>query len=210
MIYQGIYIVLILLAIVVLLIALKILLRRGWIKGFLIGVFGLLFVSITCVVSLLSIKTLDYTAIEKNKSVAQLSFVKTGVKEYTVTINSPSLKQEKSFNLKGDTWSLNTKILRIPATKVEPAYTLGNISSHFYQFERSAEGNDYRINFKKSSFNLWEFLDENQWFSYPFEAREASVNYIPMADAALYKVYLSRTDLTVRPANDVAKAQLAE
>ena len=58
---------------------------------------------------------------------------------------------------------------------------------------------------EQSYFDMWsELRAVNRYFSV-IEAQEASVNYLPMADGALYSVTIGSAGLVAQPLNERAK-----
>ncbi len=214
MFYQGLAVFVTVVGALMLFYSLKLLARSGWFLGWLRGMFGLTLVLCGVSMGLAAYDVLSYQQIMKNKSIATLSFEELAPQSYqSVLVDSKG--QERRFDLKGDQWQLDARVLRWPgffsSMGVSPGYRLDRISGRYYSLEkeRNSERTVYSLSESQYGVDVWQLLHSGQ-YRLPFvDARYGSATYLPMEDGALYEVLLSKTGLMAKPLNERAQSAVS-
>lgn len=210
MFYTLLPIIVALLALVAIGFALKVLLRKGWLLGWLRGMSGVILVSLAIVVGLSAFDIYSYRQIVEEESIGTISFEELEPQRYTAVLVDTK-GRESRYELSGDQWQMDARFLKWPtalaAIGVKPGYRLDRISGRYYSLdqERSAERTVYSLNQSTLGVDVWEMF--NGW-GRSFKLVDAvygSATFVPMADGALYEVRLSNTGLLARPLNDPAR-----
>ncbi|WP_439135062.1 cation/multidrug efflux pump [Pseudomaricurvus sp.] len=210
MLYDGLAVVVAIIAIAVLLWALKTLFRRGWFLGWLKGTLGLVLVSIAIVIGLLAWDVFSYEELLGDTPVATISFEELEDQHYQATVVYAD-GEEYQFDLKGDQWQLDARIFKwspsLARFGLKPGYRLDRLSGRYYslEMERNAERTVYELNPSQSSVDLWRWFKSIDQQVPWLDALYGSATYVPMSDGALYEVNLSHSGLLSRPLNEPAK-----
>ncbi|MEX1031940.1 MAG: cation/multidrug efflux pump [Cellvibrionaceae bacterium] len=193
--------------------SLKVLIRRGWLFGWLRGMWGLLLVVLGLTLAMSAFDLYSYKQIVAEKSVATISFEQLGPQRYNAILVD-SKGQENRYELAGDQWQLDARLLKWPssmaAVGIKPGYRLDRISGRYYSLdkERNAERTVYALNENRIGVDVWEFFHERGRWLNLVDAVYGSATFVPMADDALYEVMLSHTGLLARPLNEPARTAI--
>lgn len=210
MLYNGLAVVVAIIAVLVLIGALKTLFRRGWFLNWLKGTFGLVLLILAIVVGLLAWDVFSYEELLGETPVATISFEELEDQHYMATVVYASGVETK-FDLKGDQWQLDARIFKwspsLARFGLKPGYRLDRLSGRYYSLEkeRHAERTVYNLNPSESSVDVWRWFKSVDKQVPWLDALYGSATFVPMTDGALYEVNLSHTGLMSRPLNDPAK-----
>jgi hypothetical protein len=211
MFYSVLAIAVSIVGLVIVALSLKILIRQGWLFGWLRGMFGLMLVGSGLVLALAAFDLYSYQQIVAEKSVATISFEQLGPQRFNaVLVNSEGV--ENRYELAGDQWQLDARVIKWPnslaALGVKPGYRLDRISGRYYSLERERNGDRtvYALNESRLGVDVWAFFHGSQRAPRLIDAVYGSATFVPMADDALYEVLLSHTGLLARPLNAPAQA----
>lgn len=211
MFYSVLAIVVSVVGLVVVGMSLKILVRRGWLFGWLRGMAGMMLVGTGLVLALAAFDLYSYQQIVAEKSVATISFKQLGPQRFDATLVD-SEGRESRYELTGDQWQLDARVIKWPtsvaALGIKPGYRLDRISGRYYSLERerSAERTVYALNESQLGVDVWAFFHDSETIPRIVDAVYGSATFVPMADDALYGVLLSHTGLLARPLNAPAQA----
>ena len=214
MFYEGLAVIVTAIGALMLVYSLKLLARTGWFLGWLRGMLGLSLVVSGMVMGAVAFDLLSFQQVVMKKSIATLSFEELLPQNYRAVLVD-SQGSEQSFDLKGDQWQLDARILRWPAflssLGASPGYRLDRISGRYYSLEkeRNAERTLYSLSESQYGIDVWRLLQQMQNNVNFVDARYGSATYMPMADGALYEVLLSKTGLIAKPLNERAKSAVA-
>ncbi len=210
MLYDGLGLAVVLLGVVVLLVALRILLRGGWLLGWLKGMFGFMLSAMAIILALSAWDIFSYRQVINEKSIATISFEKIGPQHFDATLVDSSGLQA-SYEIKGDQWQLDARIIKwsgfISSAGLKPGYRLDRLSGRYYSLEkeRNGERTVFNVSVSQSPLDLWDFVRQRNINFGLVDATYGSAAYVPMSDGALFEVTLSHTGLVTRPLNEVAK-----
>lgn len=214
MFYEGLAVIVTAIGALMLVYSLKLLARTGWFLGWLRGMLGLSLVVSGMVMGAVAFDLLSFQQVVMKKSIATLSFEELLPQNYRAVLVD-SQGGEQSFDLKGDQWQLDARILRWPvflsSLGASPGYRLDRISGRYYSLEkeRNAERTLYSLSESQYGIDVWRLLQQMQNNVNFVDARYGSATYMPMADGALYEVLLSKTGLIAKPLNERAKSAVA-
>lgn len=212
--YNGLAWAVALLALLVLLVALRVLLNTGWFLGWLRGTVGLAFLALAALVGLVAYDLYSYERLPEGKPLVTLSFKADGPQRYSVSLLEGG--RDRTVTLEGDLWQLDGRLIRWKGLAnligLEPGYRLERLSGRFLAIEQQALAQRGRVQLAQSPYgvDLWRWLRLNQRDLFLFDAQALRVTYLPIADDAVYSVSLTPTGLLAEPMNSAAKAALKD
>jgi hypothetical protein len=214
MVYPILSGIIILVALIAVLAAGSLLLKRHWFMGWLRGMIGLLLFSAAIILGLAALDLYSYKQLSKEQSIANLGFTKLDNQLFQVAlVDSSGIEQTHQLN--GDLWQLDARILKwnkpLAMLGLATGYRLDQLSGRYYSLEKeqTEPRTVYQLGNSKSLLDIWNWLHQygSQWSF--VEATYGSATYMPMEDGALYSVSLSATGLLARPLNERARAATA-
>lgn len=213
MVYSVLAIAITLLGLMAVGASLKVLVRPGWLFGWLRGTGGLLLVLFGAMLAMAALDLYSYEQIVSEKSVATISFRQLEPQRFeAILVDSEG--QESRYELAGDQWQLDARLLKWPtslaAVGIKPGYRLDRISGRYYSLdqERNGERTVYALNQSRLGIDVWAFFRGQGEGLKVIDAVYGSATFVPMADDALYEVLLSHTGLMARPLNEPAQAAI--
>lgn len=212
--YNGLTWAIALMALLVLVIAGRVLRRPGWFLGWLRGTCGLAILALAVLVGVVAYDLYSYTEVPAaGRSLATLKFSAEGSQRYRVTIQEGA--RERNTILDGDLWQLDARVLgwsRL-ATLIglRPGYRLDTLSSRYQTAEQQAMAESSRAVLGVSPYglDLWRWLRDTEQGLFLFDARGARVTLLPMADGAVFNVSLTSAGLVAEAQNQAAQDALA-
>lgn len=212
--YNGLTWAIALVALLVLVIAGRVLRRPGWFLGWLRGTCGLAILALAVLVGVVAYDLYSYTELPPaGRSLATLKFSAEGSQRYRVTIQEGA--RERNTILDGDLWQLDARVLgwsRL-ATLIglRPGYRLDTLSSRYQTAEQQAMAESSRAVLGVSPYglDLWRWLRDTEQGLFLFDARGARVTLLPMADGAVFNVSLTSAGLVAEAQNQAAQDALA-
>ncbi len=200
-------------ALILVLIAIKMLLRSGWVLAWIRGTGGLV---VLCLAGLMLLTALDIKAYKQwneDEPLAKVSFSRLTDQQYEVVVVFSDNAVAKTYKVHGDQWQIEARILRwdgwLNRMGGKPGYRLERLSGRYI----SAAEDMYYPRSVHSLHKPSEYFDVWHWIykagGLPgVRAAYGSATYIPMAHGAFYEVGLSQTGVTAKPLNEQAKAAL--
>jgi len=213
MFYSLLSVIISIAALVLIYLALRFLARGHWLFGFLRGLLGLGLLAVAVAAVLVALDLRSYKQMAQEEPIATLSFNQLGEQHYEATLVHSS-GQERDFELYGDQWQLDARIIRwqgpISGLGIRPGYRLDRISGRYYSLDDEQTGTRSLHDLSQSNWgvDIWAWVRQAKWMPL-LEAQYGSATFVPMADNALYEVQLSGTGLTAKPLNGPAREALA-
>lgn len=210
MFYYLLAILVVLIGLAALYFALRLLGNSQWLMGFVRGLTGLALVLAGAVLVLVAVDMLGYKQILTEKPLATISFERLGPQSYrAILVESDG--REQRFDLAGDQWQLDARVLRwnnlLAGLGAKPAYRLDRLGGRYYSLEKERQGQRTVYPLDQHStlgMDLWPLLESSgDWL--PLQAKYGSATYMPMEDGALYAVSLTSTGLAAAPLNERAQ-----
>lgn len=210
MLYTAIAGLLGLIALLIVLLGLRLLLRRNWLLGWLRGMVGLVLLGLAVFAVLVALDLYSYKQLSKEHPLANLSFTRLAPQHYQVNLVDGE-GDEHRFELYGDLWQLDARIIkwndRLARLGVAPGYRLDRISGRYLSLEeeQTAPRSVHSVSGSNSTLDVWQWLRQHGGINL-MDASYGSATYLPMADGALFAVTLAPSGLVARPLNARAKS----
>lgn len=184
--------------------------KRGWLLGWLRGMAGTALILFGAVMAFAAVDVFSYKQLQKEQTIATLSFDALGTQHYRVLLVDAS-GRETRYELKGDQWQLDARFLKwkgsLARWGLKPGYRMDRLGGRYYSLEkeRNAERTVYDLNGSHSNIDVWQWI--NALEDMPgIDAVYGSATFVPMADGALYEVRVTTSGLIARPLNDRAQS----
>jgi hypothetical protein len=211
--YDGMAWAIGLLALLVFLISARILLKGSWVVGWLRGTCGLLLLTAGGVIFMLAQDLATYSVVPESKLLVTVGFEADGPQRYRVSLLQGP--KEDTLSLDGDLWQLDARLFQWKSLGeligLKPGYRLEKITGRYLSIEQQQQSLSSRVALARSRYgiDLWSWLrmDGAPDF-YLFDAQARRVNFLPMADGAVYSVSLAPTGLLASPLNQAAEEAL--
>ncbi|MCQ4297348.1 hypothetical protein NAU58_17365 [Pseudomonas stutzeri] len=210
--YIGLAIVIALLAVIVLLVALRLLLGGTWLMGWLRGTCGFVVLALAGLIAMLGYDVSTYTALPSEEPLVTLSFHAQAPQRYEVRLEQGN--KTRTATLEGDLWQLDLHVLRWKSLAeligLESGYRLERLSGRYLAVEQQNLSRHGRVllSEKPLGVDIWQTLELGQRDMHLFDAQLLRVDYMPIADGAAYAVELAPTGLIARPTNAAATEAL--
>ena len=189
-----------------------ILIRQTWFIQWMKGTAGLLLIGGAVYLSLFALNLFSYHELREGRPIATVSFRNTAPQTYIATVSQPS-GESRDFQLKGDLWQLDARIVRwkglLALFGFAPGYELDRIQGRYLALEdeRSRERTVYEIASDHIGVDVWASARDG--WSMVVDARYGSATYLPMADGAIFEVRLESSGLVGKPLNGSAQQAIS-
>jgi len=197
-------------------VALFILLRRGWFLGWIKGSVGITCLLLAIAMALTAININGYRPVDKEVTVATISFDKLDKQYYKASVVLASSNTELPFELHGDLWQVDARVIKwkglLTMLGGRPGYKLDRIQGRYYTLEdeRTKPRSIFALSNPDLGFDLWSALNKLSEHVHWFDAEYGSATYLPMVDGALFSINLTTSGLIARPENDRAIIAIRE
>ena len=212
--YDGLAVGVALLALLALLVAARVLWRSDWLLGWLRGTAGLLLLALAGLIGLVANDVRSYQPLPADKPLVTLSFQALGPQRYQVSLLQGA--EERLITLEGDLWQLDARLLQWKSLAgligLQPGYRLEQLSGRFLAIEQQDAAQFTRVALSESLYgiDLWRWLRAGQHDLFLLDAQARRVNYLPMADGAVYSVSLTPAGLLAQPMTQAADQALKD
>jgi len=202
-------------AIIIFVIAARLLFRNRWFLAWLRGMTGMVLLVLAGILGFIALDLYGYKQLTSDKHIATLTFHAKGNQHYTVDLVD-NLGVEAHYELYGDLWQLDARLLRWhPNTirfGIKPGYKLERLSGRYISIEQEqqAKRTVHGLNQRYEYIDLWAWLHQYGEGLDLVSAQYGSATYMPMADNALFAVYLSTSGLVAKPLNEPAQATVSQ
>lgn len=210
--YLGLAIVIALLAVIVLLVALRLLLGGSWLMGWLRGTCGFVVLALAGLIGLIGYDISTYASLPGEQPLVTLTFQAQGPQRYEVRLDQG--KETRTAMLEGDLWQLDLHMLRWKSLAeligLESGYRLERLSGRYLAVEQQnlARYGRVELSEKPLGVDIWQSLELGQRDMHLVDAQMLRVDYMPIADGAVYTVELAPTGLIAKPGNAAATEAL--
>lgn len=211
MVYDILAALIVTLAVLCALLAVKLLFRRGWFLAWLKGSVGFSLVCLGVVVALVAWDVFHYEEVLEEKPIATISFEQLDEQHYRTTLVT-STGLESSYELRGDQWQMDAKLFKwnrnLMGLGLKPGYRLDRLAGRYYslELERNAPRTVHALYSDTAPLDVWQLCrslsDRLPWL----ETVYGSATFVPMSDGALYEVVLTHSGLAAHPLNDRAQS----
>ena len=211
MFYDVVAVIAAILGLLLLFAAINSLFRSGWFLGWLKGTIGFVLTAIALILVLAAWDIYSYKELMADKPLATISFEKLGDRHYRAVMTITSDGSQQSYELKGDQWQLDARILKwqdsLLRMGIKPGYRLGRLAGRYYSLEdeRALERTVIDVNPSTAGVDVWDWLNRVDQDIPWLDALYGNATFAPMSDGALYEVSLTFTGLISRPLNESAR-----
>jgi hypothetical protein len=163
--------------------------------------------------ALVGVDLASYARLTQEAPVAEVRFRQQGNQRYAAEILLPD-GQTESFNLAGDEWQLDARVLKwhgaATVLGLDTGFRLDRIGGRYRDIaaERTAPRTVFEVP-RPRGLDVWELARRFHAFMPWLDALYGSATYLPMADGAHYAVSISTTGLVARPLNREAREAVA-
>lgn len=192
-------------------ISFKIMRRFTWFLAWLRGTAGFFFLAFSFCVLYAAFDLSDYDELLEERAIASITFDEIANQHFQAKITYYIDKEDDKYQIYGDQWQIDARIVRwtgvIAALGAKPGFQLDRISGRYFALEDEHDKprSVYDLYSKPALFDMWHVLNNNTRLFPGIDARYGSAAYLPMADAASFKLLLSHNGLTAEPINEIAK-----
>lgn len=209
--YNGLAWAAALMALLVLAVGGRVLLRPGWLLGWLRGTSGLGLLALAVVAGVVAWDLRSYAPLPPSGEVLLTLSVKAqGEQRYQVSLQEQARARDLIVN--GELWQLDARVFgwKGLATLIglQPGYRLEQLAAR-YRAEEQAEPSRIALAQSPYGIDLWRWLRESGWDLFLFDARAARVTFLPLADGAVYAIRLTSAGLLAEPQSQAARDALA-
>ncbi|MFY9180114.1 MAG: hypothetical protein WAO12_10105 [Venatoribacter sp.] len=181
---------------------------KNWLIPWLKGTAGLLlaFFAVALLFSLFDFWS--YSRSAKEESLGTVSISKQAHQNFVLTLTDSSGKS-KSYPLLGDQWQLDVRMLTWKGPfHADPLYRLDRLSGRYLALEQERRSPRTLYPLEQSGIiDLW------QWFNsvgFLFDAQYGNAVYMPLAEGAVFYIYMTPNGLISRAANEIAAQSLGK
>lgn len=209
MLLQVSTVVLALVGLVLFALGLRRLWRRRLVTGTLQGLTGLLLLAGAALAIALALNLRTYQRLTHESPVAEVRIQALGPQDYRVYL-IPAGGKAMSFELLGDEWELDARILKWRGTAtwlgLNTVYRLERLSGRYRNVDqaRGAPHTVYQLSDERG-LDLWSLARRHPGWLPWLDAVYGSAAYMPLANGARYATTVSNTGLVARPLNEQAR-----
>ncbi|CAM3643246.1 hypothetical protein [Parendozoicomonas haliclonae] len=183
----------------------RLLLNKDWLLGWLRGTVGLLFLVLSVFAILLTWDMRTFSKGVAERPLAVVSFSEESPQMWNADV---SLEGElNSFAIEGDLWSLDVSYLNASMGQYKLNLLRPEaLTGRYLTLEQNRQGLalDYRLHQPFQKLDSWLLLEKVDPLRY-VTAETLNLPFIPMADGAIFEVYLRSDALEVEAVNKPAK-----
>ncbi|MCY1484261.1 hypothetical protein D9M68_178500 [compost metagenome] len=210
--YDGLAWAFALVALLAVLVAARILFDRHWFLGWLRGCAGLACVAVAVLLALAGWDLGSYATLPQERPLATLSFKREAPQRYQVKVLEGN--HERTVELDGDLWQLDTRIIRWKGLAallgLQPGYRLQTLGGRFFAIEEQTRAKPVELAGSSRGVDVWRWLNEGRHDLFLLEAKAGRVNFLPMADDAVFAVRHGPVGLYAEPMNQAAQQAMRE
>lgn len=155
-----------------------------------------------------------YLALERETTVAQLSFQSLGPQRFQAQVTTADGRQ-RGFVLNGDEWQLDARVItwKLPAllAGAPPLYRVERLSGRYRDIAQEREDERSVHALDAGALDLWTLKQQFPRYLPFMDAHFGSATYLPMFDGARYSVsFAGRGGLVARPADETTRERLEQ
>lgn len=155
----------------------------------------------------------SYSRLTYEQPIATLTFKQIDSQQFQAKISYQNKTEPNSYIVNGDEWQIDARIIKWHASAqilgLNAQYRLERISGRYSDINDELEKTRtaYRLR-HKDDIDYWKLINNyKQWLPW-IDAYYGSAAYLPMKDAASYRLTLTQSGLIARPLDSNTEAQL--
>lgn len=173
------------------------------------ALFGAVFLALGLAIGLAGLNLATYQRLTAERAVATVSLEQLGPQVFAAMVSTPDFDAPRAFELRGDLWQMDARILKFQpwanVAGLDSLYRLERLSGRYasVEQERTAERSVYQLS-ANPGLDLYQLAQANRALGM-IDAQYGSGTYVPMANDAIYDVFMTQTGLIARPVNMAAR-----
>lgn len=208
--YQGLAGLLALVAVILVMVALRFGWRPDWLLGWLKGWLLSLFLAGGVILGLAAWELQQFRPLQTAQPIAVVEFRELAPQQYEAILSLAGEEAERQILIHGDLWELDVQVLRWrglgEALGLEEGYRLNRLGGRYVAFEQQrnvAVALTARLHATPTWRDLWLWVDRQ---SDPglLEADAFALRFMPLANGARFAIEIASTGLTPVPLNPTA------
>lgn len=190
-----------------------VLMSRQWLVQWAVGTGGLLLLAGAVWLSVIAVNLLEYDELSGDGALATVNFRETDSQEFIATVGYRD-GSSRDYTLEGDLWHMDIRLLQwrglFAMLGARPGFQPDTLRGRYLALERerARENSGHRLREPAVGLDIWEWTDRHG--SLMFRADSAGVDYLPMADGAIFEVVSTPGGIVGRPLNAIAEDALAQ
>lgn len=199
---------LVVLALILAVLALRLLLQLPVLKHFMLGCVALLTVALAGTIMLTAWDLYSYRTLVKETPVATVSFTRQTPQNFRASVTIDGKTQD--YELAGDQWQMDVRMIKWNSTiarlGVAPIFRMDRLSGRYQRIEdeRDKPRSVYALS-ESDAIDLWDWLRKSESLIKLADTQYGTATYLPMVDGAVYLVSISQFGLVARPENQKAR-----
>ncbi len=198
------------LALVLAILAMRLLFRSGWFLGWLKGSLGISMLLATGVLCLTIYVLKDYNVQAADASLGNVSLTGASGQQYVLKLSEGD-HAPVPYTIEGDFWTVSYRILDfsvLPGTgKLPITYQVEGVSARFMTLEQELKAKNIPVIVNAMGQKIWPLMVLLDRMGV-IRARVAELEFVPVIDGALFDVHFKDDQIELVPLNEPGKAAL--
>lgn len=191
--------------------------------GLLAGVGGFGFIAAAMIVALLALDVQTYSRLTHERPVATIHTRQLGPQHFEATVTQPARDRTAApvselYPLHGDEWRIEAQVLKwkpwANVLGLDTQYRLDRLSGRYQSTEQEINaprsvhpltGGDAGPAWLPWRISAWDTARRYRRYVDAVDTLYGGGAYMPMADGAVYEVWITQSGLVARPINDAAR-----
>ncbi len=172
------------------------------------AIMGIVLMTAGGIVALAGLNLRTYKRLTAEQYVAQITLAQVGPQQFTATVTTPDGAEPKTFDLMGDDWQLDARVIKFPGwanvAGLDAVYRLDRLAGRYEDVSQEMSGvrSVYALA-ENPGLDVWK-LARNRGQALQIDTSFGSSVYHPMADGAQYEISMTQSALVSRPMNPQA------
>ncbi len=174
---------------------------------------GISLLSVAAILFLILSNLYTYHRLTFERPLAKIHMQELASQHYLVSVDHTNEKQRQIFELKGDEWQIDARILKwkypVIWLGLDSHYQLERISGRYSSIESEMQKD--RTVFaltEQATTDIWPLIRQYQTYLPLIDALYGTASYLPMQDQAEFELVLTQTGLIARPLNSQAEKSI--
>lgn len=200
---------------ILVLLALRLILKRHMLREFLALAVALVMLTLGTLVLLAGFDLIGYSKFLEEAPVATVRFDRVGERRYRATLVDGNGEAHQAV-LTGEQWQLDVRIIRwhdrIAGLGVKPQYRLDRLSGRYADSRDEVSGprSVYDFNDSRYGIDTWQLARKVPALKALVDTQYGSGTFLPMVDGGTFRVTINSAGLVARPDNDRARQAVAD
>ena len=192
-------------------VAIKRLLKRQVASAFGHTFISIIALMIGAIIAAFGINLYTYDRLSYEEAIAELRAIKLGDQRYQIDLLLPKSGTRSQYEVIGDQWLLDARIIKWSPKGnllgLDAKYRLERLSGRFNDAKQEAEAKSRTIYSlrRNPGLDFSAYAQKYRKYMPYLDTIFGSGVYMPMADKAIYRVYINQSGLSAKPVNGAAE-----